>query len=140
MSKTTARPKFTGKRLTPRGSIRKFCGWCNGGCLNTCSSSSCALYPYRMTKVEPGDRLSPLRSIREFCLGCAESSEGVRTCAAFKPFSEAQPECPLWPHRDGKRCVSTEYREKRREQAKRQLREPGPGATFAPQERSKEQS
>lgn len=125
------------KRLTPRMAIRTLCRWCNGGNPETCVSPVCALFAYRMCKALPGATGSPLRAIRAFCLGCAGGVEAVRTCTAYKPFSEAQPECPLYPHRDGKRHVSAEYREQRREQAKNQLGESGPGTTFTPRKATK---
>jgi hypothetical protein len=124
---------FQGKRRTPRFAARDFCRWCFAGNPYACPSSSCPLFAYRLTKPTPEAQESALRAIHAFCLGCARSAEAVRTCTAHKPFSETQPECPLWPHRDGKRHVSAEYRAERREQAKKQRREPGPGATFAPE-------
>ena len=127
-------PTYHGKRLTPRAAIRTFCRWCNGGSPATCVNPACALFPYRMGKALPGAAGSPLRSIRARCLECAGSIEAVRACAAHKPFSEVQPEFPLWPHRDGKRPVSAEYRDKRREQAKIQLSDSGPGALFKPKQ------
>lgn len=113
---------YLGKRLTPRTAIRRFCRWCNGGCPSTCVSPSCPLYT-------PSP--SPLRAIHAYCLECTGSAKAVRSCAAYKPFSEVQPACPLWPHRLGKRRVTMEYRAARREQAKGQLAESGPGAIFS---------
>lgn len=139
MSKPTTDPTFTGKLLTPRAAIRAHCNWCNGGNTKTCVSPACPLFAYRMTKVQPGDKASPLKSIRAWCLMCDETPARIHACTMFKPYL-ADPACPLWPYREGKRRVSPEYREQRREQAKRQLRESGPGATFASQEPAKEQS
>jgi len=132
MSTTNSTPMYCGKRLTPRAAIRAFCRWCNGGHPESCTSTQCPLYALRQGKLTKEPSLPPLRAIRARCLECAGSVDAVRACTAFKPFSEAQPECPLWPHRDGKRHVSAEYRAERRGQAKKQRREPGPGATFAP--------
>ncbi len=139
MNKPSTAPIFTGKPLTPCAAIRSHCNWCNDGNTRTCVSPACPLFPYRKTKVEPGPKLSPLKAIRAWCLMCDETAERVHACTMFKPHL-ADPACPLWPFREGKRRVSSEYREQRREQAKRQLREPGPRGTFAPQERSKAQS
>lgn len=126
-------PTFKGKGMTPIIRAHKFCYWCNGGNPASCVSPACLLFLVRMGKTLPGTKGSTLQVIRAFCLGCAGSPEAVRTCTAYKPFSEVQPECPLWPYRDGKRHVSAEYRKQRREQAKMQLAESGPGALFAPQ-------
>ena len=65
------------------------------------------------------------------------TSEAVRDCTAYRPFLDI-PECALWPHREGKRLVTEEYREARRAQANKQRREPVTGGTFAPQGAAKE--
>lgn len=140
MSTLTNAPVHCGKRLTPRRAIRTYCRWCNGGSTATCVSSACVLFPYRADGVTSEAKVSPLRSIRAKCRECAGGVEAVRTCTAHKPFSETQPECPLWPHRDGKRNVTLEYREQRREQAKKQRGKSGPGAPFKPKQLTKEQS
>lgn len=136
MSTPNSAPTYCGKRLTPRRAIRDFCRWCNGGHPESCASSQCPLYSLRQGKLTKEPSLTPLRAIRARCLECAGSADAVRACTACLPFSEAQPECPLWPHRDGRRAVSSAYREKRREQAKKQRREPGPGAVFVARERA----
>lgn len=130
MSTTNSAPRYCGKRFTPRTSARTYCRWCNGGSPASCVSPECPLYEWRLLKPTSAPKLSTLRAIRARCLECAGSAEAVRTCMAFKPFSEAQPECPLWPHREGKRAVTNQYRLERAEQARRQDREPGLGGGF----------
>lgn len=138
MSTPNSAPKYCGKRLTPRSAIRSFCRWCNGGNPESCASPQCPLFALRQGKLSKEPSLTPLRAIRARCLECAGSAEAVRACVAFKPFSEVQPECPLWPHRDGKRHVSAGYRAERREQAKKQLGASGPGAPFRAKEGMKQ--
>lgn len=122
-------PKYHGDRLTPRAAIPKNCRWCNGGSAATCASPSCPLFALRTSQTVPEAKVSPLRAIRSNCLDCAGSAEAVRTCTAYKPFL-SQPECPLWPHREGKRNVSPEYRAERREQALNQREKAGAAPGF----------
>jgi hypothetical protein len=123
-------PTYKGKRLTPRFAIRDFCRWCNGGSPATCVSPECSLFPYRLTKPMPNAKESSLRAIHSFCLGCVGNAHLVHGCTAYKSFSEVQPECSLWPHREGKRLVTAKYRTERREQAKDQRKNPGAEAGF----------
>ncbi len=122
-------PKFNGDRLTPRAAIPKHCRWCNGGSATTCASPSCSLFTLRSSQAVPEAKVSPLRAIRARCLDCVGSAEAVRTCTAYKPIL-SQPECPLWPHREGKRNVSPEYRAERRAQALKQREKAGAAPVF----------
>jgi len=130
-------PTFTGERLTPRAAIRAHCRECNGGNPRSCPVPSCPLHFFRLTEVSPEASTTPLQAIRACCLACVGSNEAVHRCSAYKPFVDI-PVCVLWPHREGKRHVTKEYREARRGQAKKQRRETGTGGTFAPQEAAKE--
>lgn len=132
MSLTRNNPTFTGERLTPRAAIRKNCRWCNGGNPKSCPVSSCPRFLFRLSDISDAPT-TPLRAIRAGCLDCAGSAEAVRDCTAYKPFLDI-PECALWPHREGKRLVTEEYREARRAQANKQHREPVTGRLVAPQE------
>jgi len=129
--------KFTGERLTPRVAIRAHCRMCNGGNPKSCPVPSCPLYHFRLTEFSPETSTTPLRAIRACCLDCAGSSEAVQRCSAYKPFGDI-PACALWPQRDGKRKVTKEYREARRDQAQKQFRATGTRGAFAPQEASKD--
>lgn len=123
-------PEFQGKHETPRNSARGYCRWCNAGPATTCVDPECTLFPYRLAKVLPGNKMTLLRAIRTRCLKCAGgNAETARTCTAYKPFL-SQPACHLWPHRDGKRNVSPEYRAERREQALNQREKAGAAPGF----------
>ena len=133
MTTSNESPEFEGKRLTPRAAIRKNCRRCNGGDNpKSCPVRTCPLYPFRLSEVTDAST-TPLKAIRGCCLDCVGSAEEVRTCPAYKPFSD-QPACALWPHRFGKRYVTEKYREARRAQANKQHREPGTGAAFKAQD------
>jgi len=136
MKKRNNGPTFTGERLTPRAAIRTHCRKCNGGNPRSCPIPSCPLYPFRLTEVSPEASTTPLRAIRACCLDCAGSTEAVHRCSAYKQFEDI-PVCALWPHRDGKRKVTKAYREARRDQAKKQLREPGTRGAFVSQDKAK---
>jgi len=131
MNNTTGRHAFAGDRLTPRAAIRAHCRECNGGGPKTCPVPTCPIFPFRMTVVPADTPTTPLRAIRARCLDCAGTSEAVRSCSAHKPFADT-PACAIWPHRTGKRHVTTAYREARRSQANTQRRKSGSRGTFAP--------
>lgn len=130
-------PTFHGKRRTPCSAIKAHCRWCNGGkSPKSCTATTCPLYEHRACRAsEP--KTSPLKAIRARCLDCAGSAKAVRDCSAFKDYSEVQTACDLWPHREGKRLVSAEYREQRREQAKEQRKSSGAEGGFAPKKATK---
>ncbi len=129
MKTSNESPVFEGKRLTPRAAIRAYLRSVNNGeSPKTSSIGVFGMYDFNFSRVD-GAELTPLKGIRERCLECAQSAEGVRTCAAYKPFLDHTP-CALWPHRFGKRYVTEEYREARRAQANKQHREPGAGGAF----------
>jgi len=131
-------PTFQGKRRTPCNAIKGHCRWCNGGeNPKSCTADTCPLYEHRACRAsEP--KTTPLRAIRARCLDCAGSANAVCDCSAFKDYSEVQTACDLWPHREGKRLVSAEYRKQRREQAKEQRKIPGAEAGFVPRKATKE--
>lgn len=137
MNKPNKSSVFTGERLTPRAAIRAHCRECNGGSPDTCPVPSCPIFPFRLSEVSPEATTTPLRAIRARCQDCAGGTEAVRDCTACKRFHN-MPACALWPHREGKRYVTEEYRDARRSQANKQRREPGTGGTFAPQSAAKE--
>lgn len=124
-------PTYQGKRRTSCTAIKAHCRWCNGGeSPKTCTTTTCPLYELRACRAN-APKTTPLKAIRARCLDCAGSAKAVRDCPAFKDFSEVQTACDLWPHREGKRLVSAEYREQRREQAKEQRKSPGAEAGFS---------
>lgn len=135
---STPTPVYNGKLRTPLMAVRAYCRWCNGGNPITCVSPLCRpLFSFRLPKKTNGRRRNPLRAIHARCLECSSGVGGPRECWAFEDFSESQPACALWPHRLGKRLVSENYREHRREQAKKQRQNPGAEACFAPKKATK---
>lgn len=90
------------KLLRPLKAIREKCVQCSGDNnqeVRHCPVTSCPLHKFRHgTRPTNGYDKSPLKTIREKCLmDCGEenSYSDVKNCTCY--------DCPLWPHRFGKR-------------------------------------